>query len=692
MEKKEKKDKKAEKDRKTKDFSLKKNYKCGIRHKFINEFKMISKKKNNKSVEKQTERKLKDFNKITLKLVCDSRKINFEYNKKVITISNKDGSEEKVEYINEGELGKGAFGVCYLYESTLDWIQYAAKIVRKEILSKDKTRQSIIEEINTQKSLDSPKVVKVKSYSEDTENVYIILELCKNRSLSDLVKKRHYLTEFEVRNYMFQLIQGVKYLHNQKIIHRDLKPNNIFLDEKLELKIGDFGLIAKINKDRERRHTYCGTVAYMAPEVIKSEKGYSFEVDIWSIGVIMYNLLTGTVPFYDQNKDNTKIHEKILKGIFTFPEDIKISEIAKDLIRQILVLDPKKRPGLNQILYHDFFHIGTFPRFLDLSTLKSAPSKEYLRKYISEDEENSLLKKEVNLKRLYKLIINNISKISYNDIEKYTLQNAPKVNEIDYYVSYFHISHYGFCYYELNNGMVGILYEGEEKGNYDGEKLILNEKEDKFYEIIEDDFTEAKIKEYSVDKCPVKLKPKFDEFLKYHNKIRQKLCEIDNQSLTSESNMSSFRKDNIDEENSEIEYNKTTSIKSSSSVELQNSLESKKKEEVIIYIKNVYKNDNAKFLTLSDETKQIIFKDKIEILISDKKEVVGYTDRHKKTTFIPLAEAMKNASKDFTTRLKYIKHVNFSQIKEKMKIKLENNKNQFLNDMEKEKSNYSNND
>ena len=225
MEKKEKKDKKAEKDRKTKDFSLKKNYKCGIRHKFNNEFKMILNKKN-KSVEKHID--LKIINKITKKLVCDLRKINFEEHKIVITITKKDGPEEKVEYINEGELGKGAFGICYLYESTMDWIQYAAKIVTKEKLSKDKNRQSIIEEINTQQSLDCPKVVKVKSYSEDTDNVYIILELCKNRSLSDLVRKRHYLTEFEVRNYMFQLIQGVKYLHNQKIIHRDLKPNNIF--------------------------------------------------------------------------------------------------------------------------------------------------------------------------------------------------------------------------------------------------------------------------------------------------------------------------------------------------------------------------------------------------------------------------------------------------------------------------------
>ena len=90
------------------------------------------------------------------------------------------------------------------------------------------------------------KVVKIKSYSENAEKVYIIQELCKNRALSDLVKKRGHLTEIEVQSYMFQIIQGLKYIHNNNIIHRDLKPSNIFISDKMELKIGDFGLIAKV--------------------------------------------------------------------------------------------------------------------------------------------------------------------------------------------------------------------------------------------------------------------------------------------------------------------------------------------------------------------------------------------------------------------------------------------------------------
>ena len=670
--------------KKTRDFSFKKDINCEKRKLFKKNFSTKTERKN-KSFKKNAERQL---NKIKKLMVCKS--LNLDLKKKIktiITVAN--NVEEKIEYIEEEELGKGAFGVCYLYESTKDCNLYAAKIVSKEKLEKDKSRQSIIEEINTQQSLDSPKVVKVKSYSEDNKNVYIILELCKNRSLADLVKKRHHLTEFEVRNYMFQLIQGVKYLHNQKIIHRDLKPNNIFLDEKLELKIGDFGLIAKINKDKERRYSVCGTRTYMAPEVIENgKKGYSFEVDIWSIGIIMYNLLTGFVPFYD--KDNKKLNEKILKGSFTFPEEIEISRFAKDLIKQILVREPKKRPGLNQILYHDFFHIGTFPKYLDPSTLKSEPSKEYLRKYISEEEENSLLQKEITYKSLYKLIVDDSSEIKYKNIEKYTIKNAPKVKGIDYWISLFHKSHSGFCYYEINNGMVGIMYEGKENGIYDGLKLILNEKEDLFYEIIEEDNKEDEIITYPTDKCPHKLKEKYNKFLKYHNEMRKQILEHENQNQTlSSESISSITsinsKSESNEESSENECSKTISLNSIlSEKETKNEIKRK-----IIYIKSYYQDKYAKFLVLSDDTKQIIFKDKIVILISDIKEVVGYFDKNKKQTYIPLINAMKNASKDFISRLKYIKRVNYSQIKKKMIQKIENNKNPMPNDNIKVEDNFS---
>lgn len=112
----------------------------------------------------------------------------------------------------------------------------------------------------------------------------------------ELHKRRKALTEPETRYYMKQILHGVHYLHQNRIIHRDLKLGNLFLNDDLVVKIGDFGLAAKIEYDGERKKTLCGTPNYIAPEIL-NKKGHSFEVDIWSMGCIMYTLLIGRPPF-----------------------------------------------------------------------------------------------------------------------------------------------------------------------------------------------------------------------------------------------------------------------------------------------------------------------------------------------------------------------------------------------------------
>lgn len=112
----------------------------------------------------------------------------------------------------------------------------------------------------------------------------------------ELHKRRKTLTEPETRYYMKQILNGVSYLHQKRIIHRDLKLGNLFLNDDLHVKIGDFGLAATIVYEGERKKTLCGTPNYIAPEILH-KKGHSFEVDIWSIGCIMYTLLLGRPPF-----------------------------------------------------------------------------------------------------------------------------------------------------------------------------------------------------------------------------------------------------------------------------------------------------------------------------------------------------------------------------------------------------------
>lgn len=132
---------------------------------------------------------------------------------------------------------------------------------------------------------------------EDRENVYILMELCRNQTLKELQKRRSRLTEFELRVYLQQIVSGVGYLHDNLIIHRDLKLGNIFINHKMELKLGDFGLSTKLRSREETRKTVCGTPNYIAPEVLEGRAGYSFEVDVWSVGVILFTLAFGHPPF-----------------------------------------------------------------------------------------------------------------------------------------------------------------------------------------------------------------------------------------------------------------------------------------------------------------------------------------------------------------------------------------------------------
>ena len=116
--------------------------------------------------------------------------------------------------------------------------------------------------------------------------------------MGHLIKNRKYLTEPEVQYFLLQIIDAIKYLHNRRIIHRDLKLGNIFLDDNLDVKVGDFGLATELNEPNERKKTMCGTPNYIAPEILQSEgkRAYSYEVDIWAIGVITYTLLIGKRP------------------------------------------------------------------------------------------------------------------------------------------------------------------------------------------------------------------------------------------------------------------------------------------------------------------------------------------------------------------------------------------------------------
>jgi polo-like kinase 1 len=217
--------------------------------------------------------------------------------------------------------------------------------------------------------------VKFKDFFEDFENFYIFLELCKNQTLRELIGRRKRLMEIEVRCYVFQVISALKYLHSHRVIHRDIKLGNLFLTDKMELKLGGFELATKLKFDGEKIRTICGT-NYMAPEILDGSSGYSYEVDIWSLGIVIYTMLVGKSPF--ETNDVKLTYKRIKMNAYSFPDQINISQEAKKIISEILVNDPKARPTLDDLLSHPFLTKSPFPRLLPASTLVVPPFRDYL--------------------------------------------------------------------------------------------------------------------------------------------------------------------------------------------------------------------------------------------------------------------------------------------------------------------------
>jgi len=137
----------------------------------------------------------------------------------------------------------------------------------------------------------------------------MLLELCHHQSLNELLRRRKRLHELEVQSWTMQIINALKYLHARRIIHRDLKLGNLFINDKMEVKVGDFGLATKLDFDGEKKRTICGTPNYIAPEVLEGKAGHSYEVDVWSLGVIIYTLIIGKPPF--ETSDVKATYKKI---------------------------------------------------------------------------------------------------------------------------------------------------------------------------------------------------------------------------------------------------------------------------------------------------------------------------------------------------------------------------------------------
>lgn len=300
-------------------------------------------------------------------------------------------------------LGSGGFADVYLVQSANSGQKYACKFINKATQSSKKQIEKILTEIKIHKLcgsndiLSNKHVVEFGRYWEDKQFVYILMKFCVNGSLQGWLQKRKVISEPESRYIIRQVVQAVRYLHDKfSIIHRDLKLGNILFDEKLNIKVCDFGLAGEVIGD-SKKYTMCGTPNYIAPEIAcqigshQINEGYSYGVDVWSVGVIAYTLLYGVPPF--QTRNIAKTCDRIRKSQFGFPRQPKVSEPAKDLIKRILTRESERRLDTKEVSKHDFLRNMRVPKNLPLVCLERQPTESELFPYNDGEFELEITKK-----------------------------------------------------------------------------------------------------------------------------------------------------------------------------------------------------------------------------------------------------------------------------------------------------------
>lgn len=305
--------------------------------------------------------------------------------------------ETKIKYKKGKKIGGGGFGEVYEFIELDSNKKRAVKIISNSRIDNDpQSNTAYNNEYKFNTCLDFKYLCKCFSTFKDNQNAYFILDYQPNKTLSELLAKRH-LTEIEIKHYGFELLLAIEYLHKRNIIHRDIKLSNVLLSEKMEVRLCDFGLA--IDNGIEYQKNICGTPNYIAPELLNHKNGlkYSFEVDIWAFAVLLYTLFFNKTPFEEKAKGKTKYN--IQNIIYTFPKEVPICKEAKDLISSILVKNPNERPKIDEIKASPFFKNGEgIPKFLPVSTLVRAMSQEeeesFVKKAILNDE---CLDKEVNI-------------------------------------------------------------------------------------------------------------------------------------------------------------------------------------------------------------------------------------------------------------------------------------------------------
>ena len=568
------------------------------------------------------------------------------------------GEETVKKYLKGRFLGKGGFAKCYELKCVNNKKVFAGKIISKSNIIKPSAKAKLKSEIKIHKSLSHHNIVKFEHYFEDSDNVYILLELCKSKTLNELLKKRKMLSELEVKYYLYQILLAVKYMHKSKVIHRDLKLGNLLLSSNLEIKISDFGLATKVEYDGERKHTVCGTPNYIAPEILENKNGHSYEVDYWAIGVIVYTLLIGKPPFETDEVKET--YKKINANNYIFPKSVFISDIAKDFIRKILVSNPSKRLTPDLMLTHAFMKDTPIPKEMPHYTLSNPPKIDFFRMHRSNEEQKTTLmqlsfetEKENNLESLRKFALNTVKKcddmnkafidirtsqqrfkniaVNTSDCKEQHEMLKKKLEEIDLDkliycdVLYDYSDKFGVLFKMINNDIIGCVFNDRSVlfKYINHNNICYEHRKKKIHKV------------FDVKNVISTIKPKYEvvsNFEKYVLKER---------GVTKS----------------------TSSVVGKGSNESYNFIN-------CVYVQKIIKSDIAILCKFSNKVIQVSFKDNTKIIIdSDISQQIYFFDKGNKRFHYSVHLVNKCNNKRFMNRYEHYKTIYFQKMDEKFQKK-----------------------
>lgn len=242
-------------------------------------------------------------------------------------------------------LGRGKFGNVYLGREKRTQAVIALKVIFKRQVEKHDVLKQLKEEVEIQARLKHPRVLRLYGYFHDEKRVYLVTELAPNGELFKLLQKEKQFDEPQVARWVSQIADALAFLHRHHVIHRDIKPENILLDADNDAKVADFGWSTVT---AHKRSTFCGTLDYLAPEMLG--ESYDHRVDIWSLGVLMFELLVGKAPFDAPETEQTQL--RIRSDEVVFPEGGSVSAEARELLLALLQKNPDRRLSLQAVLDH----------------------------------------------------------------------------------------------------------------------------------------------------------------------------------------------------------------------------------------------------------------------------------------------------------------------------------------------------